>query len=104
MTNTASTRAFPVKRSALAAVTIGVAAVTFAGPAHAVPDAGTATSVLAVAGATTGCATAADDVARLQANLDQLHGSGYRVTIACDPILGITVQRGSFAGRVTEIG
>ena len=104
MTNTASTRTFPVKRSALTAVTIGVAAVTFAGPAQGVPDAGTPTTAVAVAvaGATTGCATAADDIARLRAHLDQLHGSDYRVTIACDPPLGITVQRGSFAGRVTE--
>jgi hypothetical protein len=104
MTHTASTRAFPLLSSAAVAVAIGVAAVTFAGPARAVPDAGTASTVLAVGGATSGCASAAADIARLRANLDRLYGDDYRVTIGCDPTLGITVQRGSFAGRVTENG
>jgi hypothetical protein len=104
MTNTASTRTFPFRTSTLAAVAVGVAAVTFAAPSQAVPDPGTATPVLAVADAPAGCATAAADAARLQANLDRLHGSDYRGTIGCDPTLGITVQRGSFAGRVTDRG
>jgi hypothetical protein len=106
MTRNASTRHFTLRTRILLPVALAVSTGALAGPAQAVPAPGTAASstTAAAESSTSECASAAQDIARLRANLTALHGNDYRATIACDGTHGITVQRGSFAGRVTEKG
>jgi hypothetical protein len=99
MTHTGSPSGLALGTRIVVPVAIAAAAVALAGPAHAVPIADAQTSTSAEAGHTSDCAA---DIAALRANLDRLYGHDYVATIRCDGALGITVQRGSFAGRVTE--
>lgn len=110
MTDTASTRRFSLTARVLLPVALAVSTVTVAGPAHAVPDPGTPTSSTSgparpgLVPASAAATDAAGDIARLRAGLNRLHGSGYQATIRFDDTHGISVQRGRFAGRVTEFG
>jgi hypothetical protein len=83
---------------------------TLAGPAQAVPDPGTAaSSTSALTHPDIGpvpaiSQEAAEGIAVLRANLTRVHGGDHHVTIWFDEDDGISVQRGSYAGRVTEYG
>jgi len=110
MTIKASTRHYTLTTRVLLPVAFAVSTVALAGTAQAVTDPGTPTSSTSAPAAPGTGPTAADarqaaaDIARLQANLTRLHGSGYQATIWFDHTFGITVQRGDFAGRITEFG
>jgi hypothetical protein len=108
MTSSHSTRQFTIRTRVLLPAALAASTVSMAGPALAVPDAGTptasspATAPGAIGPGSDGATDAAADIARLRANFTRLHGSGYRATIWFDRTFGITVQRGDFAGRITE--
>lgn len=109
MIRNASTRHFTLRTHILLPVALTASTVALAGPAHAAPDPGTPASTTTAAAetgvrSTSDCPTAVQDIARLRANLTALHGSDYRATVGCDGTHGITVQRGRFAGHVTEYG
>jgi hypothetical protein len=110
MTITSSTRHFPLAARVLLPLAIAVSSLPLAGPAQAVPDAGSPTASTSaptrpgIVPASAGATEAAADVARLRANLTRLHGGDHRATIWFDDAFGITVQRGGFAGRIPEYG
>ena len=110
MTRTVPTRSSSLTTRVLLPVAVAVSTVTVAGPAHAVPDPGTPTSSTSGSSrpdlfpASAAATDTAGDIARLRAGLTRLHGGGYQATIRFDDTYGIAVQRGRFAGRVTEFG
>jgi len=109
MTIKASTRRYTLTARVLLPVAFAASTVALAGTAQAVPDPGTPTSSTSAPHSGTGPSAtdgqqAAADIARLQANLTRLQGTGYQATISFDETYGITVQRGRFAGRITEFG